>query len=93
MKARLLQKERIRLGDKRFVEIVVWQVPNPVPGSAHGFKYRMVLVVNEVSTLRYENEAGKGDHKHVGKREIPYEFASVSQLLADFMNDVSKWKE
>ena len=89
MKARLLQKERIKLGDKRFVEVVVWQVPNPVPGSAHRFKYRMVLVVNEVSVLRYDNEAGKGDHKHVGGTEVPYKFSTLDQLVDDFWNDVA----
>lgn len=89
MKATLLQKERIKLGDNRFVEVVVWQVPKPVPGSAHGFKYRMVLVVNEVSVLRYDNEAGKGDHKHLGGIELPYKFSTLDQLVDDFWNDVS----
>ena len=89
MKATLLQKERIKLGHNRFVEVVVWQVPNPVPGSAHEFEYRMVLVVNEVSVLRYDNEAGKGDHKHVGGIEVPYKFSTLDQLVDDFWNDVA----
>ncbi len=89
MKATLLEKERIKLGDNRFVEVVVWQVPNPDPGSAHEFKYRMVLVVNEVRVLRYDNEAGKGDHKHVGGVEVPYRFSTLDQLVDDFWNDVA----
>jgi len=43
--------------------------------------------------LRYDNEAGKGDHKHIGKREVPYEFVSVQRLLDDFLTDVNNWQE
>ena len=89
MKAALLQKERIKLGDNRFAEIVVWRLPRAVPGSAHSFKYRMVLVVNEVSILRYDNEAGKGDHKHAGGVEVPYAFSTLDQLVDDFWTDVA----
>ena len=28
-----------------FVEIVIWQVPEPVPPSGHPYKYRLVYVV------------------------------------------------
>jgi Family of unknown function (DUF6516) len=89
MKATLLQKERIKLGENRFAEIVVWQVPQPVPGSAHSFKYRMALVVNEVCVLRYDNEAGKGGHKHSGGIEVSYAFSTLDQLVEDFWADVA----
>lgn len=42
--------------------------------------------------LRYDNEAGKGDHRHVGTQEMPYGFVSVDQLLDDFLADVAAWK-
>ncbi len=89
MKATLLQKERIKLGDNRFAEIVVWRLPRALPGSAHSFKYRMVLMVNEVSILRYDNEAGKGDHKHSAGVEAPYAFSTLDQLVDDFWTDVA----
>ncbi len=89
MKATLLQKERIKLGEDRFVEIVVWQVAQPVPGSAHSFKYRMVLVVSEVCVLRYDNESGKGGHKHSGGIEASYAFSTLDQLVEDFWTDVA----
>jgi len=38
--------------------------------------------------MRYDNEAGKGDHKHIGDTEFDYEFTGIDQLLADFWNDV-----
>lgn len=93
MKATLLYEDIKDVESGGFVEMVVWSIPIPVRGSAHGYKYRFAYVVNGVCVLRYDNEAGKGDHKHVGEREIPYDFATVPQLLADFMNDVKNWKE
>ena len=67
MKAALLQKSRVKLGDNRFADIVIWQVPVSVPGSLHSFKYRLALVVDGVCAMRYDNESGKGDHKHLGE--------------------------
>lgn len=70
------------------VEIVIWQVPEPVPPSEHPYKYRLVYVVEGKRIVGYDNERGKGDHKHLGDREEPYHFVSPQQLMADFMSDV-----
>lgn len=90
MKAVLSQKERVKLSDTSFAEITIWQVSQPVPGSVHTFKYRLALVVNEVCVLRYDNETGKGDHKHLGEREVPYTFTTLDQLVDDFWADVAR---
>ena len=92
MKATPLLHERRVVAEEAFVELVVWQVPSRVRGSAHGFKYRLALVVNGMCVLRYDNEPGKGDHKHRGEEEVPYEFTTPEQLLADFWNDVDRWR-
>ena len=92
MKATLFLRERRVVSENAFVELVVWQVPSPVPGSAHSFKYRLAFVVNGVCVLRYDNEAGKGDHKHVGEEQMPYLFTTPAQLLEDFWNDVDHWR-
>lgn len=92
MKATLLLRERRVVAEGAFVELVVWQVPSPVPGSEHGFKYRLAFVVHGVCVLRYDNEAGKGDHKHVGAEQKPYAFTTPAQLLEDFWNDVDNWR-
>jgi len=42
--------------------------------------------------LRYDNEAGKGDHRHAGKTERPYRFTAPAQLLADFWADIRNWR-
>ncbi|MDT4289012.1 DUF6516 family protein [Methylomonas sp. MO1] len=80
------------LDDNRFAELVLWQLPTPVPGSTHAFKYRLAFVVNGDCVLRYNNEAGKGDHKHTGAdTETLYQFESPRRLLADFWHDVDLW--
>ena len=71
-----------------FVEIVIWRLDRPVRGSIHKFKYRLALVADSVCVLRYDNEAGKGDHRHIGRAENSYQFADPETLLADFWNDV-----
>jgi predicted transcriptional regulator len=71
MKARLLLNERHQLRADAFVSLRVWAVPEAVRGSAHVYKYSLAFVVGAVCVLRFDNEAGKGDHKHVGATEAP----------------------
>jgi hypothetical protein len=91
MNARLLQKERIVLAEATFAEIVVWEVPEAVRGSSHAYKYRMALVVEFVCVLRYDNEAGKGDRRHVNGVEEAVEFNDLDTLYAAFWADVDNW--
>ncbi|MBJ6612095.1 MAG: hypothetical protein JG718_17190 [Candidatus Thiothrix moscowensis] len=93
MKAKSLLKERRAISDTSFLDLVVWQVPEPLAGSSHHFKYRLAFVVEGVCVLRYDNEAGKGNHKHLGEREVPYTFSGLRQLVDDFLADVSQWRQ
>lgn len=71
------------------VEVVVWRVPSPVPGSTHLFKYRFYAgTMKGICLVRYDNERGKGDHRHVRNKEEAYHFTSLVQLKEDFMADV-----
>jgi hypothetical protein len=63
-----------------------------VRGSSHDLKYALAYVVAGVCVVRYDNEAGKGDHRHVGEVEDAYAFTSPEALLADFWADVDKWR-
>ncbi len=45
-----------------FVEIVIRQVPEPVPPSEHPYKYRLVYVEEGKRMVGYDNERGKGEH-------------------------------
>lgn len=92
MRATLLLDERHQLGAAAFVALRVWQVPSPVLGSHHDYKYALAYIVDEICVLRYDNEAGKGDHRHLGKRETAYRFTTPAQLLADFWRDVDEWR-
>ena len=93
MKARLLLKERRSVTLSSFMEMVVWQVAQPVKGSLHDYKYSLAYVVDEVCVLRYDNEAGKGDHKHLDENEVPYEFTTATQLVDDFLLDIEQWRQ
>ena len=85
-------RERVVLSERSFAEVRIWRVPKPVPGSEHSFKYALAYVVDRVCVLRYDNEAGKGDHRHLGEDESPYECTTPEQLLADFWSDVDRWR-
>ncbi len=92
MKAKLLLNERHILSENAFVEMVVWLLPFPFSGSYHSFKYRLALVVDGLCVLRYDNETGKGDHRHIRKKENSYIFTSPKELIDDFWNDVDDWR-
>ncbi|HET8790153.1 MAG TPA: DUF6516 family protein [Modicisalibacter sp.] len=93
MKAKLLLRERYQIATSSFAELRIWQVNQPVRGSKHEYKYALVYVVEEKCVLRYDNEAGKGDHKHIDAEEVPYSFTTPAQLLADFWSDVDHWRQ
>jgi Family of unknown function (DUF6516) len=72
------------------VEMVIWSVEQPVPPSSHRFKYRLVFVRDGERLVGYDNERGKGDHKHLGSRQMAYKFVDVDTLITDFLRDVEK---
>jgi hypothetical protein len=92
MNAKLMLSERHVLAENTFVEMVVWRLPSPLSGSRHDFKYRLALVVEGHCVMRYDNESGKGDHKHHGDNESPYAFTTPQALLEDFWRDVDQWR-
>lgn len=89
MKAQLVFQVKEAYGSG-IVEIVIWRVPRPVPPAEHAYKYRLVYVVGGQRVLGYDNERGKGDHKHVGQQQKAYRFISPQQLMADFMADLKE---
>lgn len=70
------------------MEMVIWKLPETSLERPHGYKYRLYYGIGGRRLVGYDNERGKGDHRHYGDREEPYEFVSVDQLLADFWADV-----
>lgn len=88
MAARLLHRSRFIYSDGALREMVLWQVPHTTH-HPRGLKYRLYYGDAEGRCLvRYDNERGKGDHRHYGDKEEPYPFRDVETLVADFLNDI-----
>jgi hypothetical protein len=91
-KAMLILDSKIVLDDGRVLQRKVWQLPQVEPGRPHGLKYRLYCGRDGQTIVRYDNESGKGDHRHVGPQEIEsrFTFKSLAQLLKDFALDVER---
>ena len=90
MKATLLLRERLPFREDSFAEMVLWQLPAPLPGSSHRFKYRLAFVRSGVCLVRFDNEAGKGDHRHIKGKETKLAFVSPEKLIQDFLHACRK---
>jgi Family of unknown function (DUF6516) len=91
MPARLISKAKEIRDDGSIVEIVVWEVPEPLLPCTHLCKYRLYYGAAGVDRVRYDNELGKGDHRHVQGVEEVYVFSNLDALLNDFQRDVQNW--
>ena len=72
------------------VEMVIWSLPKPSAERPHGLKYRLYCGRGGRCIVRYDNEAGKGDHRHYGDREETCRFESLEKLLKDFREDCAR---
>ncbi|WP_244618766.1 DUF6516 family protein [Rhizobium sp. 18065] len=90
MRAEKLFHEKRVLRDGSIVEMIVWKIPQPVPGSLHSFKYRLFFGHKGKRIVGFDNERGKGDHCHLDGVEKPYAFTDVDQLIADFLMEVTR---
>jgi hypothetical protein len=43
--------------------------------------------------VRYDNERGKGDHRHFGDTERRYRFSDAEKLMTDFLADLERWND
>jgi len=91
-KATLVIERRIIFGGRDFAEVVVWQVPAPVPPSEHRFKYRLVSIVHGRRVIGFDNERGRGDHRHDAGVISEYRFQGIDRLLGDFATAVEQWR-
>jgi hypothetical protein len=90
MDAEIVIADKVVFDDGAIQEIVVWRVPAPVPPSSHSFKYRLFYGFTGRRLVGYDNERGKGDHRHVEDREEPYRFEGWETLIDDFLADVAQ---
>ena len=89
-KAERIFYDKAVLVDGAVVEMVIWKVPTTDAERPHALKYRLFYGRQGERIVGYDNERGKGDHKHVGGIEKRYRFVSVEKLIADFLTDVEK---
>jgi hypothetical protein len=87
-KARLLFHRKRHYDDGAILEMKLWLVPIAVRGSQHALKYSLYYGRDGKRLVGYDNERGKGDHRHYGGREDPYIFVSPEDLIEDFLADV-----
>ena len=70
---------------------LIWLLPKPTADRPHGYKYRLnYSLPNGQSLVRYDTEAGKGNHKHLNDKEYAYNFNDLKQLLKDYRADIFK---
>lgn len=84
----MLFHQRVDYEDGAIVEMVIWRVSAPVPPSTHGLKYSLFYGRPGLREVGYDNERGKGGHRHFQAAETTYAFTSVEQLMADVWDDV-----
>lgn len=89
MTAELVYEFKQSFDDGAIVEMVIWRLPDPLPGSRHPYKYRLFYGYPGRRLIGYDNERGKGDHRHWGGREDPYKFVSVERMIAEFITEVT----
>jgi len=88
MSAKLLFKDKFIYADGAIREMVIWRLPDSDNERPHGLKYRLYYGNSDQCLVRYDNERGKGDHRHVGDQEEMYTFISIVQLVQDFKADI-----
>ncbi|MCW2319255.1 hypothetical protein M2322_004824 [Rhodoblastus acidophilus] len=93
LRATLILHRKRLYDDEAIAEMKLWLVPSAVPGSKHAFKYSLYYGRHGKRLIGYDNEAGKGDHRHYEDREEVYQFTTPEQLVADFVADVQALRD
>ena len=88
--AALIDDRKIVLDDGAIIQIRIWRLPEQPRERPHRLKYSLFYGRPGERIIGYDNEAGKGDHRHYRQIEEPYVFVSLERLIADFENDVRK---
>jgi hypothetical protein len=91
-KAKLLINRKLALDNGVIMQAVVWELPEPLPGSMHLYKYRLFFGKSGMPLVRYDNERGKGDHRHLPGGVEVYIFTDLDTLYRDFLRDVERYE-
>ncbi len=92
--AKLVCPSKMIYPDGAIREMVIWQLPRKSAEMPHALKYRLCYCDSKGNCLvRYDNETGKWDHRHIKGKEESYNFTSVEQLVKDFQNDIDSFRK
>jgi hypothetical protein len=83
MKATLVIDRKVVFPEGDLLQMVIWRLPEADIERPYGLS-------DGTCVVRYDNERGKGDHRHWDKYEESYRFVDIETLMADFLNDVAK---
>ena len=90
MKATRLFYDRMDYPDGTILEMTIWAVPKPVLGCTHRLKYSLFYGRPGQRLVGYDNERGKGDHRHVDGAQTSYTLTTPEDLISDFLADVKR---
>ncbi len=88
-RASIIYEAKRVLEDGSIVEVKVWRLPAPTQERPHGLKYSLFYGRPGLRVIGYDNETGKGDHKHYRESEQPYDFVSLERLIEDFELEIA----
>ena len=91
-RAQSVMNRKLSRDNGSILQFIVWELPEPLPGCGHRYKYRFYYGRDGIPLVRYDNERGKRDHRHYGDREEPYNFRDLDTLLQDFLRDVAQFE-
>lgn len=91
-RATLVIDRKLNRVDGSIIQAMVWELPVPLTGSLHHFKYRLYFGKDGTCIVRFDNEQGKGDHKHIRGVEYPYQFKDIATLLKDFREAIREYE-
>lgn len=89
-KATLIIDRKVNRVDGSIIQAIVWELPVPLMGSLHRFKYRLYFGKGGNCFVRFDNEQGKGDHMHINGIESAYLFKNIPTLLKDFREAIKQ---
>jgi hypothetical protein len=88
--ATLIYDRKLLLPDGMILQVRIWRLPQANAERPHGLKYSLFYGRPGERIIGYDNEAGKGDHRHYRDREEPYVFETMDKSIADFEADVKR---
>ena len=85
-------KEKFSDELENLIEMKIWKVPVS-QNKPYGFKYSLVYIVKGERVIGYDNETGRGDHRHYKGMVEDYRFESAIKLVNDFKEDILNYRK